>query len=45
VPEEGVVIIQNDSNTFRPLKLKSFAFQERETKQLDSGESNLEDES
>lgn len=44
VPEEGVVIIQNDSNTFRPFKLKSFAFQERETKQLDSGESNLEDE-
>jgi hypothetical protein len=44
VPEEGVVIIQNDGNVFRPLKLKSFAFQERETKQLDSGETNLEDE-
>lgn len=44
VPEEGVVIIENDGNAFRPLKLKSFAFQERETKQLDSGETNLEDE-
>jgi hypothetical protein len=44
VPEEGIVVIENDGNNFRALKLKSFSFLERETKLLDNGETNLEDE-
>jgi hypothetical protein len=44
VPEEGVVIIKNDYNDFIPLKLKSFAFLEMETKLLDNAETNVEDE-
>lgn len=44
VPAEGVVVIQNDYNEFKPLKLKSFAFNERETKELDQGVVSIEDE-
>lgn len=42
VPEEGICVIKN-CNNFEALKLKSFRFLERETKELDSGEVNIED--
>lgn len=44
VPEEGVVIRVEDSLDFKAFKQKSTAFFERETKLLDKGESNIEDE-
>ena len=44
VPEEGVVIRVEDSLDFKAYKQKSTAFYERETKLLDKGESNIEDE-
>lgn len=43
VPEEGVVIVK-EGPTFEAFKLKSFAFLERETAELDSGATNIEDE-
>jgi len=43
VPEEGVVI-RIEENDFEAYKAKSNAFYERETKLLDKGESNIEDE-
>ena len=42
VPEEGIVVTK-ESDFFEAYKLKSFAFLERETKELDSGEVNIED--
>lgn len=44
VPEEGVVIRIEDGLDCEAYKLKSFLFYERETKALDKGESNMEDE-
>lgn len=44
VPEEGVVIRKERAFGFEGYKLKSFRFLEKETKQLDKGESNIEDE-
>lgn len=43
VPEEGCVI-RIEKNEFEAFKQKSNAFYERETKLLDKGESNIEDE-
>jgi len=43
VPEEGVVI-RIEENDFEAYKAKSNAFYERETKLLDKGESNIEDD-
>lgn len=43
LPEEGICLIKNSQNFFEAYKLKSFAFLERETKELDSGELNIED--
>jgi hypothetical protein len=43
VPEEGVVI-RIESNEFEAYKCKSNAFYELETKELDSGEVNIEEE-
>ena len=43
VPEEGCVI-RMEKNEFEAYKCKSNRFYERETKQLDKGESNIEDE-
>lgn len=43
VPEEGIVLTKNSKNVFESWKLKSFKFLERETKELDSGEANIED--
>lgn len=42
VPDEGIVIRVEDSD-LEVYKLKSFKFLERETKELDSGETNIED--
>lgn len=42
LPEEGIVIHQ-EKDFFEPYKLKSFAFLERESKELDSGVENIED--
>lgn len=42
-PEEGVVI-RIEGNDFEAYKAKSNRFYEKETKQLDKGESNIEDE-
>lgn len=45
VPEEGVVIRKENSYIdFEAYKLKSIKFLEKETKMLDKGEGNLEDE-
>ena len=43
VPEEGIVIRKNNIFTYEAYKLKSFRFLEAESKQLDTGEANLED--
>jgi len=43
VPEEGIVIRKESIFQFEAYKLKSFSFLERETKQLDKGEENMED--
>lgn len=43
VPEEGVVVRKEKLFGFEAYKLKSFAFLEWETAQLDAGETNLED--
>lgn len=43
VPEEGCVI-RIDDLKFEAYKVKSVLFNERETKQLDKGETNIEDE-
>ena len=43
VPEEGCVI-RIEGLDFEAYKQKSTAFYERETTQLDKGESNIEDE-
>ena len=42
VPEEGVVIVK-EQEIFEPFKLKSFAFLERETKELDKGQENIDE--
>jgi hypothetical protein len=42
IPAEGIVV-RRESNTFDAYKLKSFRFMERETKLLDNGEENIED--
>lgn len=44
VPEEGVVIRKDKLVGCESYKLKSFRFLEMETKQLDKGESNVEEE-
>lgn len=44
VPEEGVVIRLEDNLEFEAYKQKSYKFYEYESKQLDSGEVNIEDE-
>lgn len=41
VPDEGICLRQ-EASTFEVMKLKSFRFFERETKQLDSGEVDIE---
>lgn len=43
VPEEGIVVRKENLFSCESYKLKSFKFLERETKQLDSGEENIED--
>jgi hypothetical protein len=43
LPEEGVVL-RKESELFEAYKLKSDSFLERETKGLDSGEVNIEDD-
>lgn len=43
VPAEGIVI-RKETNRFDAFKFKSFLFLEGETKQLDKGESNIEDD-
>ena len=43
-PAEGVVIRQEKLYDCVPLKLKSFAFMEYETKLLDAGTSDIESE-
>jgi len=42
VPEEGIVVRKESLFNFEAYKLKSFNFLERETKELDSGESDIE---
>jgi hypothetical protein len=42
VPEEGIVV-RIEKNDYEAYKLKSFIFQERETKNLDSGEEDIEE--
>lgn len=44
VPEEGIVIRKEKLFDCESYKLKSFRFLEMETKQLDNGETNLEEE-
>lgn len=44
VPEEGIVVRKESMFDYEVYKLKSFAFLEKESKDLDSGESNLEEE-
>lgn len=43
VPAEGIVI-RKETNNFEAYKFKSFAFLEYETKQLDQGEEDIEEE-
>lgn len=43
VPAEGIVVRRDGQPTFSAYKLKSKRFLEKETKQLDSGEVNIED--
>jgi hypothetical protein len=43
VPEEGIVLRKESLFNCEPFKLKSFNFLEHESKQLDSGEANIED--
>lgn len=45
VPQEGIVLRKERADSFEAYKLKSFAFLEYETKMLDSGTQNMEDES
>ena len=45
VPEEGVVLRKESLFHCESYKLKSFAFLEAESKELDKGEKNIEDES
>jgi len=42
VPEEGIVVRKESLFNFEAYKLKSFNFLEQETKELDSGESDIE---
>jgi tRNA-binding EMAP/Myf-like protein len=42
VPAEGIVLVK-ESDTFDAYKLKSLRFYEYETKELDAGETNIED--
>lgn len=42
-PDEGIVIRIEDSLEIEPYKLKSFAFLQHETKQLDKGEVDIEE--
>jgi tRNA-binding EMAP/Myf-like protein len=44
VPEEGVVVRREKTFNFEAYKLKSFSFLEYETKLLDSGDENIEDQ-
>lgn len=44
VPEEGIVLRRENTDDFDAYKLKSPKFLEHETKQLDSGEENIEDQ-
>lgn len=44
VPSEGIVIKKEQLFSCEPLKLKSFKFLEYESKQLDTGESDMESE-
>ncbi len=44
VPEEGIVIRKDKLTGLESYKLKSFRFLEKETKQLDKGESDIESE-
>ena len=43
VPEEGIVVRKEQLFSCESYKLKSFAFLQKESKQLDSGEENIED--
>lgn len=43
VPEKGVVIRIEDNLEFEAYKQKSYKFYEYESKQLDSGEINIEE--
>lgn len=44
VPAEGIVIRKDDLSSYEAYKLKSKRFLEKETKELDKGEINIEDE-
>ncbi len=44
VPDEGIVVRKDDLYNFEAFKLKSFRFLEKETKDLDSGEMDMETE-
>lgn len=44
VPEEGIILRVNKTFAYEAYKLKSFRFLEGETKQLDTEQSNIEDE-
>ncbi len=44
VPEEGIVLVREDLFSYDAFKLKSFKFLEREDKQLENNETNIEDE-
>lgn len=44
VPEEGVVVRVERANEFEAYKLKSFSFLEHETKMLDKGEEDMEEQ-
>ena len=44
VPEEGIVLRKERTDYFEAYKLKSFSFLELETKQLEKGEENIEDQ-
>jgi hypothetical protein len=44
VPQEGIVLRVDDLFSYNAFKLKSFKFLDYETKQLDKGEKNIEDQ-
>lgn len=44
VPEEGIVVRKENLFTYEAYKLKSFAFLQKESKDLDSGQSDMESE-